>query len=173
MGKHEGAPRFSSTALNGRPAVHFQEGRIDGMQTTASLPGLAGNPGFTIFLVAKLSKPKAERTHPLGWGDGSKRGGGMILEFEAGRLDLATGWSSDASTPDQSFTSHFGQPTLLTCVKSPGPMNSTSRISYKLWPAAAWFPRYRKEHSISVGARHWATFRQQWTWPKSFFSTVP
>jgi hypothetical protein len=82
-------------------------------------------------VVANVARPTAARTHPLGWGNGAIRGQGILLEFESARLDLATGHSADASTPDQSFAAHFGKPTTIMVARSAGPMNRTTTVSFK------------------------------------------
>ena len=149
---------------------------MDGMQT-APLPALAGNPGFTIFLVAKVLKPKAERVHPLGWGDGSRRGEGMFLEFEAGRLDLGTGWNADASTPDQSYAEHFGKPAILTCVKSPGEMNRSTRMGFNgVWKpvrGSNLVPQVKETPLNLGGGTPVGYVARPWMWPRSSFSIAP
>jgi hypothetical protein len=133
-----GAPAFVRRAIGGLPAVRFREQQPDSLQTPVPLSGLAGNPGFTVFMVAKVARPKTQWAHPLGWGDPSRRGGGLFLEFEAGRVDLGTGCNADATTADQSYASYFEKPAIVTCVKSPGPMNRSSRTAYNgVWQAVS------------------------------------
>jgi parallel beta-helix repeat protein len=130
LDQHAGSPVLVSRAFGNAPAIRFREGPTDGLRTSAPLAALAGDPSFTIFVVAKVSKPNAARVQPLGWGDGSIRGAGMFLEFESGRLDLGTGWCADASTPDQSYADHFGKPTIIMAARSPGPMHRSTQISF-------------------------------------------
>ena len=133
-----GAPAFVRRAIGGLPAVRFREQQPDSLQTPVPLSGLAGNPGFTVFMVAKVARPKTQWAHPLGWGDPSRRGGGLFLEFEAGHVDLGTGCNADATTADQSYASYFEKPAIVTCVKSPGPMNRSTRTAYNgVWQAVS------------------------------------
>jgi len=113
LDQHTGSPVLVSRAIGNSPVVRFREGPTDGLRTSAPVAALGGDPSFTVFVVAKVSEPKAVRAQPLGWGDGSIRGAGMFLEFESGRLDLGTGCCADASTPDQSYADHFGKPTII------------------------------------------------------------
>lgn len=155
LDKRSGGPVFSSKAIGQLPSVRFREGTHDGLRTSSTVPALAGDPSFTVFAVAKIARPEAGRAHPLGWGDGGAgAGAGMILELEAGRLDLATGFSADATTPDGVYADHFGKPTIIVCTKSPGPMGSTTRISFNGVPApvsgSAIVPRVQ-ETRLNIG----------------------
>ena len=149
-----GAPTFASRALGGLPAVRFRAEQPASMQTPAPLPALAGNPGFTVFVVANVARPKTQYAHPLGWGAPSGPGRGLFLEFEAGRVDLGTGFAADATTAVESYATCFGKPAIVTCVKSPGPMKSSTRIAYNgVWQTVSGssvVPRV-KETPLHVG----------------------
>jgi hypothetical protein len=83
----------------------------------------------TVFLVAKVARSQRLHVQPLGWGNGAVAGQGMFLEFQANRLDLATGYSADASTPDGAYAAHFDKPAIVMCAKSAGPMNGTTHVT--------------------------------------------
>src|SRR6185295_14775532 len=80
---------------------------------------------------AKIADTAKEPVQPLGWGNARVSAGrGMLLEFESGRLDVATGFSADASTSNKSYEAHFGKPTIVTCSKTAGPLSATVQVAY-------------------------------------------
>ena len=129
------SPVFATTGFNGGPSVHFSTNTPMGTVTGI---GLTGDPEFTVVFVGTVTALSGHTyTHPWAWGDGSgetgHEGGAADFEIEttgAGpRVDFATGYSWDATTPDGSFSGLLGQPVIVSYVKSPGPLNSTTRIS--------------------------------------------
>ena len=134
-----GAPgRFSSrSSLMGRPAVRFE--------TTTGLASSPGNPvairgdaPLSIMLVMNLRPHQAGPPFDgvLGIGDPAQaRDPGKplaaVVQINRGEdhaLHFAGGWNHDASLGRGSFKSHHGKPVLLTIVKRPGPMRSTTRL---------------------------------------------
>lgn len=131
LDKQIGRPTLVAEVIGGRPAVRFKEGYTDGLQTSTAVAALSGNPNFTVFLLAKVET--SERTHvqATGWGNGGIRTGtGMFVEFQAGRVDLGTGFSADVTTPAEAYATHFGKPTVIMCAKSAGSLDRTAQITF-------------------------------------------
>jgi len=169
LDRHSGKPLFVAAAINQLPAVRFEEGQApgksmfnqrliahqvpgdpkqdppDGLQASKAVEVLAGDPGFTVFLVANISrtrKESVESVQPLGWGHGGwgigkvEAGGGLFLELKADRLDLGAGNRQEVTTPDGSYAPHLGKPAIILCAKAAGPLNSTTQITLNGEPAA-------------------------------------
>lgn len=129
LDKHTGNPVFVSTAINQLPAVRFKEGEANGLQTLTVVDALAGNPNFTVFLVAKVARPKREHVELLSWGNAGRPGSAVCLQVISDRLNLATGFRADAVTPDGAYATYFGKPAIVMCAKAAGPLGNTTRIT--------------------------------------------
>ena len=130
--------RFASrSSLMGRPAVRFE--------TTTGLASSPGNPvddprrrGAVDH--ARHEPPAASGRTAVRRRPGDRRSGPardpgkplaalvQINRDEDHALHFAGGWNHDASLGRGSFKPHYGKPVLLTIVKRPGPMRSTTRL---------------------------------------------
>ena len=124
-----GIPTYSSNAINGHPAVHFEFAH-----SMASGDGalLGGNPEFTIIVLLSAAQiPSAGGAlHPVNWGNGNAPGGGSALELEyvSGRVDWATGFGQDATTENFIYEPHWAVPKIISLRRTSGPTNN-ARIS--------------------------------------------
>ncbi len=121
------APSYLSAGMNGHPAVRTN-GNGQGMKTEQAFV-LKGDPAFTVTAAVSMHP---QGTYPVYWvwGNPSQVAGGVTLENKGGRPVMATGWFHDADTPAGSFDSYWGKPTIVTMVKTPGAIGSTTRIFY-------------------------------------------
>lgn len=124
-------------AIMGRPAVYFSSDT--GLATSPDLPvPIHGNPALTIVIVCNLQPHTA--TPPFdgifGLGDPAHPSDPgkplaalvQINQHEGHALHFAGGWNHDVSLGQKSFQPYFHKPTLLTIIKNPGPMLSTTSI---------------------------------------------
>ena len=126
------------SVLMGRPAVRF-----DTTTGFASSPGtpvdLRGDAAVTMMLVMNLQPHDGQPPYDgvLGIGNPAHPGDpGKPLAAARARstraedhaLHFAGGWNHDASLGSGLFKPHYGRPILLTAVKQPGPMRSTTRL---------------------------------------------
>jgi len=125
------------SSLMGRPAVRFET--TTGLASSPSnLVDIRGDAALTIMLVMNLHGHQAQPPFDgvLGIGDPAQAknpGKPVSALVQINRsadsaLHFAGGWSHDASFGRGSFKSHYGKPVLLTIVKQPGPMRSTTRL---------------------------------------------
>jgi formylglycine-generating enzyme required for sulfatase activity len=126
-------PTYSEAGFAGGPSVHFSTTSPLGTITNI---GLTGDPEFTVIFLGIIIELNGSLTHPWAWGDGSTpalEGGASDFEIEIVggdfRVDYATGNSRDALTPTDSFTEKLGKPTIVSFRRSPGPLNSKTRIA--------------------------------------------
>ncbi len=130
------APTFASNSrVRRRPAVRFEVG--NGLATSPARPvDLRGDASVTISLVVNLTRHTANPPFDgiLGIGDpanpGHDPGRAHALLVQIRRtgkpeLQLAGGWNHDADVG--SFEPLYDRAVLLTFVKRPGPMRSTTR----------------------------------------------
>ncbi len=130
--------RFArQSRLMGRPAVRF-----DTSTGLASSPGypvsIRGDAALTIIVVMNLTPHEVSAPYdgvvavgnPAFGGDPGKPLAALVQinRGEDHALHFAGGWNHDASLGKGSFKPHYGKPTLLTIVKQPGPMRTTTRI---------------------------------------------
>jgi hypothetical protein len=130
--------RFAGrSSLMGRPAVRFE--MTTGLASSPDNPvEIRGDAALSIMLVMNLRPRRAGPKFDgvLGIGDPAHpRDPGkplaalvQINRDEDHALHLAGGWNHDASLGPGSFRSRYGKPVLLTIVKRPGPMRSTTRM---------------------------------------------
>ena len=138
-----GQPTYSSSGINGHPSVHFDFS--DGHDTMAAGDGalLAGNPEFTLMVLLNSPREYVDSAGgivqnigsngyhaPVNWGNGNAPQTGSTIEVEFGgsKVDWATGWGKDATTGAGSYDAHWGEPTIISIRKTPGPTNN-ARIS--------------------------------------------
>jgi parallel beta-helix repeat protein len=166
LDRHSGTPVFVRRAINELPAVRFKEGHPagksmfnqrlmahevpgdpkldppDGLRASKVVAVMTGNPSFTVFLVARIARPTQKRVQPLGWGHGGwgigkvEGGGGVFLELEESRLDVALGNVDEVTTPDESYAPYFDKPAIILFSKAAGPLNSTTEVLINGAPAA-------------------------------------
>lgn len=132
------------STLMGRPAVHFETST-----GLASSPGhqinIRGDAALTILLVMNLQPHEAQPPfdgvlgigNPAHAGDPGKPLAALVQinRSEDHALHFAGGWNHDASLGQGSFKPYYGKPVLLTVIKSPGPMRSTTRLFLNGVPA--------------------------------------
>ena len=125
------------STLMGRPAVHFET--TTGL---ASSPGhrinIHGDAALTILLVMNLQPHEALPPFDgvLGIGNPAHPNDpgkplAALVQINRGEdhaLHFAGGWNHDVSLGHGSFKPYYGKPVLLTIIKSPGPIRSTTRL---------------------------------------------
>ena len=127
-----------SSTVNGRPAVRF--GPETGLATSPDTPvEVRGDAAFTLALVINLQPTNVPFPHDgiLGIGNPANPTGNpgkplaalvQITRRPEPELQLAGGWNHDASLGKGSFAPLWGRPVLLTIVKKPGPMRTSTRF---------------------------------------------
>ena len=130
--------RFAKqSAVTGRPAVRFDT--ATGFASSPSIPvDIRGDAALSIMLVMNLQPHQAQPPYDgvLGIGNPAHAGDpgkplAALVQINRGEdhaLHFAGGWNHDASLGARSFKAHFGKPVLLTVIKNPGPMRSTTRL---------------------------------------------
>ena len=125
------------STLMGRPAVHFE--------TTTGLASspdhrvdIRGDAALTIVLVINLQPHEAQPPYDgvLGIGNPAHPGDpgkplAALVQINRGEdhsLHFAGGWNHDASSGQGSFKPLYGKPIILTVIKSPGPIRTTTRL---------------------------------------------
>jgi len=127
--------------------VHFDFTEGGGGDTMAggdpNGPLLAGNPEFTLMVLLNSPREYVDSAGgivqnigsngyhaPVNWGNGNAPQTGSTIEVEFGgsKVDWATGWGKDATTGAGSYDAHWGEPTIISIRKTPGPINN-ARIS--------------------------------------------
>ena len=121
------APVFQSAAMNGYPTVST-DGNGQGMKTEQAFV-LKGDPSFTVTAAVSM-QPQGYYPVYWVWGNPSQVAGGVTLENKCGRRVLATGWFHDAESRAGSFDGLWAKPVIVTMVKTPGAIGSTTRIFY-------------------------------------------
>ncbi len=128
----------SASEVNRRPAVRF--GPETGFASSPdSPPDIKGDAALTLFLVLNLRPTDVPHPHDgiLGIGDPANSTGDpgkphaalvMITRHPEPELKLAGGWNHDVSLGKSSFASYWNRPVLLTVVRTPGPMRSSTRF---------------------------------------------
>jgi cytochrome c553 len=133
------APSFvKAGTVYRRPAVRFAV--ASGMASSPDLPvDVRGDAGLTIVLVMNLLPHDAQPPYDgvVGLGNPANPTGDpgrplaalvQISRPGGGELQLAGGWNHDATLGPGSFRPLFGRPLLLTVVKKPGPMRTSTRF---------------------------------------------
>jgi mono/diheme cytochrome c family protein len=127
-----------SGTVNGRPAVRFDP--ETGLATSPDTPvEIRGDAAFTLCLVLNLQPTNVPFPHDgiLGIGDPANPTGNpgkplaalvQITRTPEPELQLAGGWNHDASLGKASFAPLWDRPVLLTIVKRPGPMRTSTRF---------------------------------------------
>ena len=120
-----------------RPAVRFDT--ATGYASSPDLPvPISGDAGLTILLVINLEPHDVGPPYDgiLGLGDPAHPGDpgrplAALVQVNRGEdhaLHFAGGWNHDASLGAGSFRPLYGRPALVSIVKRPGPMRTTTRI---------------------------------------------
>jgi hypothetical protein len=133
------APTFAAkSSINGRPAVRFDT--ANGLASSPDLPvDVKGDAALTIVLLVNLRPHDAGPPYDgiFGIGDPANPGRDpgkplaalVQIERTAGaELQLAGGWNHNATLGPGSFRPYFDAPLLLTVVKAPGPMKTSTRF---------------------------------------------
>lgn len=134
-----GQPATFVTAgnVNSRPAVRFLP--ETGLATSPDVPvDVKGDAAFTIVLVLNLRPTNVPFPHDgiLGIGDPANNGNPgkplaalvQITRSPEPELQLAGGWNHDATLGKGSFTPLWERPLMLTVVKKPGPMRTSTQF---------------------------------------------
>jgi hypothetical protein len=129
---------IGASTVNRRPAVRFDPDT--GLASSPDRPvEINGDAAFTIILVMNLQPTNVKHPHDgiLGFGNPANPTGDpgkplaalvQIIRRPEGELVLAGGWNHDASLGKGSFSTLWSRPLLLTIVKIPGPMRTTTRF---------------------------------------------
>jgi hypothetical protein len=123
--------------VNGRPAIRL--GPESGLASSPSLPvDIRGDAALTFVLVMNLEPTIAPTGVDVVFGLGNPGNAGdpgkplaalvQISRTPQPTLQLAGGWGHDATLGKNSFQPLYHQPVLLTVVKAPGPMKSSTRF---------------------------------------------
>lgn len=130
--------RFArQSRLMGRPAIRFDTST--GFASSPASPvNIRGDAALTIIVVMNLTPHEVSAPfdgviaigNPAHAGDPGKPLAALVQinRGEDHALHFAGGWNHDASLGKGSFKPHYGKSILLTIVKQPGPMRSTTRI---------------------------------------------
>jgi hypothetical protein len=128
----------AASSVHRRPAVRF--GPDTGLAASPDVPiDLRGDAAFTILLVLNLQPTNVPFPHDgiLGIGNPANPTGNpgkplaalvQITRSPEAELMLAGGWNHDATLGKGSFQALWDRPLLLTVVKKPGPMRSSTRF---------------------------------------------
>ena len=131
------APVFiMQSTVNKRPALRFTT--ESGLASSPdNRPAITGDPALTISLVVCLQPHDVGTPFDGVFGLGNPanptgdpgRPMAAVVQINRGEdhaLHLAGGWNHDASLGKGSFKSYYGQPLLLTIIKTPGSMKKTT-----------------------------------------------
>ncbi len=130
--------RFArQSRLLGRPAVRFDTST--GFASSPANPvNIRGDSALTMMVVMNLTPHDVSAPYdgviaignPAHAGDPGKPLAALVQinRGEDHALHFAGGWNHDASLGKGSFKPHYGKSTLLTIIKQPGPMRTTTRI---------------------------------------------
>ena len=130
--------RFArQSRLMGRPAIRFDTST--GFASSPANPvDIRGDAALTIMVVMNLTPHEVSAPYdgviaignPAYPGDPGKPLAALVQinRGEDHALHFAGGWNHDASLGKGSFKPHYGKSILLTIIKQPGPMRSTTRI---------------------------------------------
>lgn len=133
-----------TSTLMGRPAVRFdvQTGLAG---SPANVPAIRGDSPLTIVVVMNLQPHDAQPPYDgvLGVGNPAHAGDpgrplAALVQINRGEdhaLHFAGGWNHDASLGAGSFKPLYGKPLLLTIIKEPGPIRTTTRFFINGQPA--------------------------------------
>lgn len=128
---------IQSSTLMGRSAVRFE--KSTGLAASPANPiAIRGDAALTMLVVMNLQPHEAQPPYdgviaignPAHSGDPGKPLAALIQinRGEDHALHFAGGWNHDASAGSGSFKPYYNKPTLLTAVKSPGPMRTATRL---------------------------------------------
>ncbi len=125
-------------SINGRPSVRFDP--ETGFSGSPDSPvDIKGDAAFTLFVVMNLKPTNVPHIHDgiVGIGNPANPTGNpgkplaaliQITRNPEPELKLAGGWNHDATLGKNSFESLWNRPVLLTIVKNPGPLRSSTRF---------------------------------------------
>lgn len=165
------APTFvAQSSINARPAVRFD--RSSGLAGSPDHPlRINGDAEFTIILVARLTHDTAA-THdslltignPAHQGDPGRPLAALIeIEPKTKKLDLAGGFSHDASLGPGSSQVLYDQPGMLTITRKRGPWTAGTSFWFNSEPSTSAWGReptgtdavpdvqHRKDVGVSLG----------------------
>ncbi|MFO0918943.1 MAG: PSD1 and planctomycete cytochrome C domain-containing protein [Planctomycetaceae bacterium] len=126
------------STLMRRPAVRFET--TTGYAASPDRPvDIHGDAGLTILLIVNLTphETKPQYDGVFGIGNPANPGGDpgrplaavvQINRVENHALQFAGGWNHHASLGTGSFQPYYGKPVMMTVIKRPGPMRSTTQI---------------------------------------------
>ena len=124
--------------LQKRPAVRFDT--KTGYAASPARPvEIQGDAAFTILVVMNLGPHDVAPPYHgvFGFGNPANPGGdpgrplAALIQINQGEnhaLHFAGGWNHDASLGSGSFLRHYGKTIILSIVKRPGPMRTTTRL---------------------------------------------
>lgn len=132
------------SSLMGRPAVRFETS--SGLASSPShRVAIRGDAALTMLMVMNLQPHDVGPPFDGVIGLGNPAHGGdpgkplaalvQINRAEDHALHFAGGWNHDASLGAGSFKPYYNKPVLLTVIKTPGPMRTTTRLFINGVPA--------------------------------------
>ena len=144
-GVGEPAKFAKESTLLKRPAVRFDT--TSGLASSPDRPiDIRGDAALSIILVMNLQPHEAQPPYDgvFGFGNPANPGGdpsrplAALVQINRGEdhsLHFAGGWNHDASLGSGSFKAYYGRTILLTVIKQPGPMRTTTRFYLNGEPA--------------------------------------
>ena len=137
VGTGEPASFVKNSSLHGRPAVRFSA--TTGLAASPGNPvDIRGDAPLTITIVMNLQQFAGQPSHssvfcigdPAHAADPGRPLAALIEidQTQQSALDFAGGWGHDATLGPGSFQTLFNQPIILTVVKTPGPMQNSTRF---------------------------------------------
>ncbi len=126
------------STLMRRPAVRFET--TTGYAASPDRPvDIHGDAGLTMMLIVNLTPHDTQPQYDgvLGLGNPANPGGDpgrplaavvQINRAEDHALQFAGGWNHHASLGAGSFKPYYGKPVILTVIKEPGPIRTTTRL---------------------------------------------
>jgi mono/diheme cytochrome c family protein len=129
---------IQQSSLLKRPAVRFET--TTGYAASPDHPvDIRGDAALTIMLVMNLQPHEVQPPYDgvIGIGNPANPGGdpgrplAALIQINRGEdhaLHFAGGWNHDASAGPASFKPLYGKPVILTAIKQPGPMRTSTRL---------------------------------------------
>ncbi|MBI2842882.1 MAG: hypothetical protein HYX78_05735 [Armatimonadetes bacterium] len=123
-------PRYSSTAIDGRPGAPFMFGEPEfKLDTLAPVEEVfRKDPVVTVFFLGIVNRVAGAEVNPVVWGStGTGQELAILVDSDKDRLGWATN-RGRVMTLDGAFKDYYYKPVIICVRKTPGPINSTTSI---------------------------------------------
>jgi hypothetical protein len=130
---------YISTGIGGKPSLQFSSvNQYQSGFTLGTVFGISGDAAFTVFYVFRAPSDPSSVRWIGGLGTGAIPNGGVLLEIETNRLDVATGHHNDVTSTNNSFAS-LADKDLVVSIVHQGPTGQSISNTTQMYINGIYF----------------------------------